>query len=51
MIAGNRHVRGPAIVTAILEGRQPLHLTAKRLAAQSGLAPDWSRQPAQLNIS
>jgi hypothetical protein len=40
----------PAIVTAILEGRQPLELTANALMADTRLPLEWSAQRAALGF-
>jgi site-specific DNA recombinase len=41
----------PAIISAVLEGRQPLRLTAARLSRYSRLPLDWSEQRTMLGFS
>ena len=41
----------PDIVTAILEGRQPVELTASRLKRLSTLPPKWTDQRALLGFA
>jgi len=40
----------PDITDAILDGRQPIELSAKRLSAMSNLPPDWPAQRAALGF-
>ncbi|WP_164867719.1 hypothetical protein [Rhodovarius crocodyli] len=41
----------PDIVKAIVEGRQPMELTAKRLLENSRLPPCWKEQRQHLGMS
>ena len=41
----------PEISKAILQGRQPVTLTAKALMLQGKLAPTWSSQRIQLGLA
>jgi DNA invertase Pin-like site-specific DNA recombinase len=41
----------PDITDAILDGRQPIELSAKRLSAMSNLPPDWPAQRAALGFN
>lgn len=41
----------PDITDAILDGRQPIELSAKRLSAMSNLPPDWPAQRAALGFT
>ena len=41
----------PDIVRAILQGRQPETLTAKRLSLDIKLAPSWTEQLNQLGMT
>ena len=40
----------PEITTAILYGRQPVHLTAERLSRLADLPLDWSEQRTVLGL-
>jgi hypothetical protein len=40
----------PKITTAILDGRQPVHLTAARLSRLTDLPLDWSEQRKMLGL-
>ena len=41
----------PDIAKAILQGRQPVELTAKSVMLQRKLSPDWSKQRARLGFA
>ena len=41
----------PDIVQAILDGRQPVDLTAQRLMRHRSLAPDWNQQRRELGFA
>jgi site-specific DNA recombinase len=41
----------PDIVAAILDGKQPVDLTAKKLMADTRLPPDWRAQRAALGFA
>jgi hypothetical protein len=46
-----RRKRAPDIVTAILAGKQPAELTAKKLMADTRLPLDWRQQRAVLDFA